>query len=128
MPGKQKPTSQRPRSRLTRSATDSIIPGIKRELSDATLSAISTTRLNLQHPRRYSYREVDLSAAAQATEAKQQKKSVIEQELKNAIAALTKPNPRAAAREVVDSAERRTAGAEARSRSMVYAAHLRMTC
>ncbi|MCJ1382187.1 hypothetical protein MMC17_005299 [Xylographa soralifera] len=96
---------------LTRSATDSALPGIKRELSDLALSTIPTRRPSLQHSKRYSQREVDLTAVSQATEAKLQRKAAIEQELQGAIAALKKPNPRLAVKELVESADRRVAGA-----------------
>ncbi|MCJ1400190.1 hypothetical protein MMC11_003394 [Xylographa trunciseda] len=95
---------------LARSATDPALPGIKRELSDLALSTIPTSRPSLQHSKRYSQREVDLTAVSQATEAKLQRKAAIEQELQGAIAALKRPNPRMAVKELVDSAERRVAG------------------
>ena len=96
---------------LTRSATDSALPGIKRELSDLALSTIPTSRPSLQHSKRYTQREVDLTAVSQATEDKLQRKAAIEHELRGAIAALKKPNPRLAVKELVESADRRVAGA-----------------
>lgn len=103
---------------LTRSATDSVLPSIKRELSELAMPAIPPTRPSLQNTKRYSQREVDLTAVSQATEAKLQRKAAIEQELQGAIAALKKPNPRMAVKELVESADRRAASAS-KSRSMV---------
>ena len=65
--------------------------------------------------KRYSQREVDLHAASQATEAKLQKKAKIDHELQSAIAALKKPNPRMAVKELVEDAEKRVAGPRSRS-------------
>ena len=65
--------------------------------------------------KRYSQREVDLHAASQATEAKLKKKVKIDQELQSAIAALKKPNPRMAVKELVEDAEKRVAGSRSRS-------------
>ena len=69
-------------------------------------------------PKHYSHREVDLTVASQATETKLQRKAAFEQELKGAIAALKKPNPRLAVKELVESAEQRVAGAITKSRSL----------
>ncbi len=65
--------------------------------------------------KRYSQREVDLHAASQATEAKLKKKAKIDYELQSAIAALKKPNPRMAVKELVEDAEKRVAGSRSRS-------------
>ena len=112
----KKITSRRPPT-LTRSATDSALPGIKRELSDIALSAIPASRPTLQNSKRYSQREVDLTAVSQATEAKLQRKAAIEQELQGAIAAMKKPNPRMAVKELVEASERRAAmGPRSKSR------------
>ncbi|MCJ1475900.1 hypothetical protein MMC13_004564 [Lambiella insularis] len=101
----------KPHPALMRSATDSQLPGIKRELSELSLSAIPQSRPSLQSSKRYSQREVDLTAVSQATEAKLQRKTAIELELQGAIAALKKPNPRMAVKELVESADRRLVGA-----------------
>ena len=66
--------------------------------------------------KRYSQREVDFCAASQATEAKLKQKTKVEQELQSAIAALKKPNPRMAVKELVEDAERRSIGSRSRSR------------
>ena len=65
--------------------------------------------------KRYSQREVDLHTTSQANEAKLKKKSRVEQELRGAIAALKKPNPRMAVKELVEDAERRAAASHSRS-------------
>ena len=102
---------------LNRSATESAIPGIKRELSETSLSSVVHSKLHNSIPKRYTQREVDLTAVSQATEAKLQRKAAVEQELKGAIAALKRPNPRLAVKELVESAEERIAGALSKSRS-----------
>ena len=88
---------------------------MKREKSDTSLAAIPLNRVAMH--KRYSQREVDLHAASQATEAKLKQKAKVEQELQSAIAALKKPNPRMAVKELVEDAEKRVAGARSRSKS-----------
>ena len=112
----EKFASRRPTPSLLRSTTDPVLPSLKREESEPPLSAISSNRGNIQSSKRYSQREVDLAAASHAAEAKLQKKSHLEQELKGAIAALKRPNPRMAVKELVESAEKRAA-ASGKSRS-----------
>lgn len=65
--------------------------------------------------KRYSQREVDLHATSRATEAKLKQKARVEQELQGAIAALKKPNPRMAVKELVEDAEKRAAAPHSRS-------------
>ena len=108
--------ARRPQPMLSRSATDSALPSFKRELSEVSLSAVPAYRPTIQNSRRYSQREVDLTAVSQATEAKIQRKAAIEKELKGAIATLKRPNPRMAVKEFVDSADRRTTGFQPKSR------------
>ena len=105
------------RPSLSRSATESIVPDLKREMSDTSLSAVPLNRLNLEKSKRYSQREVDLNAVSQAAEARLKKKASVEQELKGAIAALKKPNPRMAVKEFVEAAEKRAAESHTRSKS-----------
>ena len=100
---------------LSRSITDSVLPVLKRQASDTSLSAIPLNRVALHKSRRYGQREVALNAASQAAEAKLKKKASLEQELQGAIAALKKPNPRLAVKELVEAAEKRAAGSHARS-------------
>ena len=108
--------TKRPSATLSRSATDSALPSFKRELSEVSLSAVPPYRPSIQESRRYSQREVDLTAVTQATEAKIQRKAAIEKELKGAIATLKRPNPRMAVQELVDSADQRMANVHSKSR------------
>lgn len=110
-------TSQKPLPRLFRSATDSVVPSLKREPSEILLSKVPVAKPDHHLSKRYSQREVDLTAVSQAKEAKVKKKAELEQELKGAIAALKRPNPRMAVKELVESAERRATGAKSRSMS-----------
>ena len=113
----EKRASRRPTQGLTRSTTDSALMGIKRESSDVSLSKIHVAKGRSQIPKQYSQREVDLAAASKATEAKLQRKRAFEQDLKGAIAALRRPNPRLAVKDFVDSADRRASVTGSRSRS-----------
>lgn len=110
----EKSSIRKPTPSLSRSATEPVLPQLKREVSDTSLSAIPLNSVVIS--KRYSQREVDLRAAAQATEAKLKKKAAVEQELQGAIAALKKPNPRLAAKELMEAAEKRVAGPQSRSR------------
>lgn len=65
--------------------------------------------------KRYSQREIDLHATSQAAEAKLKKKARVEPELRGAIAALKRPNPRMAVKDLVEYAERRAAASHSRS-------------
>ena len=105
---------------LSRSATDSALLGSKREASDTALSLVGLNRVTLQKTHRYSQREVDLKAVSQVTETKLQKKAAVERELQGAIAALKKPNPRMAVKELVEAAEKRAAGSNSRSRDFCF--------
>lgn len=81
------------------------------------MASIPASRPSLQDSKRYSQREVDLTAVSQATQAKLQKKAAIEQELQGAIAAMKKPNPRMAVKELVEASEKRAAvGLKSRSK------------
>lgn len=53
---------------------------------------------------------------SQAAEARLKKKASVEQELKGAIDALKRPNPRMVVKELVEAAEKRAAGPHARSK------------
>lgn len=113
----QKPTKT---PTLVRFASDSAaVPGLKRERSQ-TPSLLSiplaeggsqgSARGSLAHFKRLSKREVDLSALSAANEAKLRKKASVQEQLKNAISALKKPNRVAAVKENVDFIERRSSG------------------
>ncbi|KAL9600116.1 MAG: hypothetical protein Q9219_003372 [cf. Caloplaca sp. 3 TL-2023] len=108
-------TSRRPAPALSRSATDSFLPSLRREPSDVALSSVPPNRPAFHTSNRYSQREVDLTAVSQAKEAKEKRKANVNQELQGAIAALKRPNPRMAVKEYVEAAERRAAGAKLRS-------------
>ena len=108
--------SRIPPPHLSRSITDSALPRLKREVSEASLSSIPLSNMAISKSRRYSQREVDLSAIFKANEAKLKKKALVEQELKGAIDALKKPNPRMAVKELVEAADKRAAGSNMRSR------------
>ena len=97
---------------LSRSATEPMLPQVKREVTDTSLSSIPLNRVSMS--RRYTHREVDLRAASQATEDKIKKKASIDKELQSAIAALKKPNPRMAVQELVDAAEQRATNSRLR--------------
>ncbi|KAL8782499.1 MAG: hypothetical protein Q9213_005338 [Squamulea squamosa] len=107
-------TSRKPTPSLFRSATDSVVPSLKREPSEVSLSNVPIIRPTLRQNKRYSQREVDLTAVSYAKEAKIRKKAEVEQELQGAIAALKKPNPRMAVKELIESAERRATGVKSR--------------
>lgn len=113
---------------LMRSATAPIVPGLKREASEApSLSSIPTAdaqSLEAKRPgvlssKRFSQREVDFSSlAAPEVNPKAKKQAKIEMELKEAISALKKPNRELVGKDIVETAEKRTASAShARSKS-----------
>ena len=105
--------SQRPSPSLSTSATDPVLPLLKREESDTKLAAIPLKRVAMH--KRYSQREVDLHAAARANETKRKNKAKAEHELQNAITALRKPNARMVMKEFVEDAEKRVAGSRMKS-------------
>ncbi|KAL8674558.1 MAG: hypothetical protein Q9168_001076 [Polycauliona sp. 1 TL-2023] len=94
--------------------TEAAEASLKREPSDIALSKIPAAKAKPHLSKRYSQREVDLTAVSQAKEAKAKKKAEVEQELQGAIAALKRPNPRMAVKELVESAERRATGTRSR--------------
>ncbi|KAH7414308.1 DNA replication regulator SLD3-domain-containing protein [Phaeosphaeria sp. MPI-PUGE-AT-0046c] len=109
---------------LSRSATDSaLIKGIKREGSEAPLSAIpfsrSPSRDNRRSMSHFQYlaaREVDLTTPSATATAKLKQKKRVDEEVKEAITALRKPNRGLAAGGYVDENERRSLGLASRSR------------
>lgn len=108
----ERTASQKPPPSLPRSATDPVLPQVKREVSDTSLSSIPLNRVAMH--KRYSQREIDLHATSQAAEAKLKKKARVEEELRGAIAALKRPNPRMAVKDLVEYAERRAATSHSR--------------
>ena len=117
-PGFKKPPSRKPQQpSLLRSATAPALPGLKRESSDVSLSDIPLKRPSVEKSKRYSQREVDLSAISNATEAKLKRKAVLEEELRGAIVMLKKPNRSLAVKELNESFEQRVPGIGTSSRS-----------
>ncbi|PGH05232.1 hypothetical protein AJ79_06843 [Helicocarpus griseus UAMH5409] len=98
---------------LSRSSTAPSIPGLKRESSEQPLlSMIAGARGGIQKPKRVDNREVDLNAVAKQHEVKLKKmNSLLEQkkELDAAINALRKPNRELVAKDIAETAEKRTA-------------------
>ena len=92
-------------SSLSRSATESALPQMKREVSEISLSLMSTKGGTASQ--RYSHREVDLQACSQTVDAKVKTKAQVEHELRGAIATLKKPNARMAVKDFVDAADQR---------------------
>lgn len=116
----KKPLSQRQQPpSLLHSATAPALPGLKREPSEVSLSDIPFKRPSVEKSKRYSQREVDLSAISNATEAKLRRKASVEEELRGAIATLKKPNRTLAVKELIESFDQRVPGAGASSRSKV---------
>ena len=102
-----------------RSTTEPDLNQIKREVNETSLSSIPLNRVVMT--KRYSQREVDLRATSQQSETKLKKKLAVEQELRGAIAALKRPNPRAALKEFVESSEKRQLNKYPRSCPPPYA-------
>jgi len=111
-----------------RSATMPIVPGMKREASEApSMSSIpiaesqsvEASRGGLLNSKRFSRREVDLSSMAPKTNTKADKQAVIEAELKEAISALKKPNRELAGKSIVETAEKRSASISRKSKKPI---------
>ncbi|KAH7330385.1 DNA replication regulator SLD3-domain-containing protein [Rhexocercosporidium sp. MPI-PUGE-AT-0058] len=103
---------------LMRSATMPIMPGLKREASEApSLSSIPTaesqsleaSRGGVLNSRRFSRREVDLGSLLPEMSSKAKKQAIIDAELKEAISALKKPNRELAGKALAETAEKRSA-------------------
>ncbi|KAH6615208.1 DNA replication regulator SLD3-domain-containing protein [Boeremia exigua] len=110
---------------LARSATDTALlrqQSIKRETSEAPLSAIpfkrspSRARQSMSQLRHLQGREMDLTATSAAAAAKLKHKARVEDDLKEAIATLKKPNRDLAAGSYMADVERRGLGSANRSR------------
>ena len=115
----EKKASQARPTSLSRSATDSILPGLKREITDLSLSSIPLNKVIVHQSKRYSQREVDLGATCHVNEAKIKKKANVEKELKDAIATLKKPNSRLAVKDIVEAAEKRVAASQLPSKHIL---------
>ncbi|CAI6248519.1 unnamed protein product [Periconia digitata] len=143
MGGSQEPDAKRPRRSLARVATDTVrrtgerrsislsrsttdsalFRGIKREGSEVSLSAIPLERSPSQAARRsmsqfrhLKGREIDLETTSAAVAAKLRQKKRVEEDLKEAITALKKPNRGLVAGSYVDENEKRGLGFASKSR------------
>ena len=112
---------------LSRSATDSaIFNGIKREASEAPLSAIpfqrspsKSARQSMSQMRHLQGRQIDLSQPSAAATAKIKQKQRVEEDLQEAISALKKPNRGLAAGGYMADIEKRGLGSAPKSRKPV---------
>jgi hypothetical protein len=100
---------------LPRSATDTqSIPRLKREANELSLLDIPLARPShrdsLSQLRHLQQRQVDLTAISAATDAKLRQKAKIEQDLKDAIDTLKRPNRGQAVKELADAADQRSLG------------------
>lgn len=118
-------TGDRRAPTLSRSATDTALlreQSIKRETSEAPLSAIpfkrspSRARQSMSQLRHLQGREMDLTATSAAAAAKMKHKARVEDDLKEAIATLKKPNRDLAAGAYMAELEKRGLGSASRSR------------
>jgi DNA replication regulator SLD3 len=114
----------RPARSLSRSATDStLLRGVKREGSEVPLSTIPFqrspsrgARQSMSQIRHLQGREMDLTTTSAAVAAKLKQKQRVEEDLKEAITALKKPNRDLAAGSYVAEIEKRGLGSAARAR------------
>ncbi|KAK3310398.1 DNA replication regulator SLD3-domain-containing protein [Chaetomium strumarium] len=90
---------------LLRSASQTVIPGLKREASESSTGLIPKAEPSCLQERRTSIfsRSVSVSGA----DLKAQKKAQVEAELKDAISALKKPNRTLAVKDYIEAAEMR---------------------
>lgn len=105
---------------LMRSATAPVVPGLKREGSEAPslgsipvadAHSVQASRGGVLNSKRFSRREVDMSSFTSKVNAKKKAQVNIEAELKDAISALKKPNRELAGKSIAEVAERRSASA-----------------
>ncbi|KAF1364763.1 hypothetical protein EJ07DRAFT_151204 [Lizonia empirigonia] len=117
-------TGDRKTPSLARSATDTALlrQSIKRETSEAPLSTIpfqrspSRARQSMSQLRHLQGREMDLTTTSAAAAAKLKHKARVEDDLKEAIATLKKPNRDLAAGSYMAEVEKRGLGSTNRSR------------
>lgn len=118
-------TGNRKTPSLARSATDTALlrqQSIKRETSEAPLSAVpfkrspSRARQSMSQLRHLQGREMDLTATSAAAAAKMKHKARVEDDLKEAIATLKRPNRDLAAGAYMAEIEQRGLGSANRSR------------
>ena len=117
-------TGSRQGRSLSRSATDStLVRDVKREGSEVSLSTIPFqrspsrgARQSMSQIRHLQGREMDLTTTSAAVAAKLKQKQRVEEDLKEAITALKKPNRDLAAGSYVAEIEQRGLGSAARAR------------
>jgi hypothetical protein len=117
-------TIERTTPSLSRSATDStLLDGIKREGSEAPLSAIpfrrspsKSARQSMSQIRHLQGRQIDLAQPSAAASAKMKHKQRVEEDLQEAILALKKPNRGLAAGGYIADIEQRSLGLANKSR------------
>ncbi|KAH7388792.1 DNA replication regulator SLD3-domain-containing protein [Pyrenochaeta sp. MPI-SDFR-AT-0127] len=117
-------TIERVTPTLHRSATDStLVNGVKREGSEVPLSSIpfqrspsKSARQSMSQMRHLQGREIDLTQPSAAAAAKLKQKQRVEEDLKDAISALKKPNRGLAAGGYVADIERRGLGSTSKPR------------
>ena len=120
-------TGDRKTPSLARSATDTALlrQSIKRETSEVPLSVIpfqrspSRARQSMSQLRHLQGREMDLTSTSAAAAAKLKHKARVEDDLKEAIATLKKPNRGMAAGSYMADIEKRGLGSANRSRKPV---------
>lgn len=117
-------TVERVTPALNRSATDSaLMNGIKREGSEVPLSAVpfqrspsKSARQSMSQMRHLQGREIDLTRPSAAAAAKLKQKQRVEEDLRDAISALKKPNRGLATGSYIADNERRGLGLTSKSR------------
>jgi DNA replication regulator SLD3 len=115
---------RRPTPSLNRSTTDSaLLNGIKREGSEVPLGAIpfqrspsNAARQSLSQFKHLKGREIDLTTPSAAVSAKMKQKKRVEEDLKEAITALKKPNRDLAVGGYVNDLEKRGLGSVSKSK------------
>lgn len=99
---------------LLRSATQTVIPGLKREATDSSLMGLvprAESGLAKERPSNVFSRSLSLGGV----DLRAQKKAQVDAELKDAISALKKPNRTLAAKDIVEAAEKRASAGQLKS-------------
>lgn len=103
---------------LMRSASNTVIPGLKREVSEPSLMGLPRADQGSlkERPKSVFSRSVSLSGTE---DWRAKKKAHVEAELKDAISALKKPNRTLAVKEFVEAAEKRASAGQLKSMSFI---------
>jgi DNA replication regulator SLD3 len=104
---------------LLRSASQTVIPGLKREASDSSLMGVlpRAEKSSLkERPSNLFSRSVSLSGV----DMKAQKKARVDAELKDAISALKKPNRTLAVKDFVEAADKRASAGQLKSKFFFF--------